>query len=93
MSDLSFFVGLQIDAIEESKVVTDMNANRFLLQRQQGPGCMGKFLFHLDRQCLHMSYEIKAIDCDQKPAIKLRSRQQKEDSTFSKVGPNLGMGS
>ena len=80
MCDLSFFVGIQVESLHEVSTVSRDNSER--KQTKSSPGVL---LYTLDSKTLRIEYEIKAIDCDQKPAKKLNTRQQKEDGIFAKL--------
>jgi hypothetical protein len=84
MCDLSFFVGMQAYVIPDGpKLMDTLPAESLLFHSNQTTENPGIAVYRLGEKVFHIIYEIKAIDCDQKPARKLGSRGQKEEKLFS----------
>jgi inositol-pentakisphosphate 2-kinase len=84
MCDVSFFVSFQ--KLEDSPRKYDdegiMGIRHVSHQSEEGPGVIA---FDVGPRTVRVSYEIKAIDCDCKPAKKLLSRRKKEDAVFAEA--------
>jgi inositol-pentakisphosphate 2-kinase len=82
MCDVSFFVSFQKLEENPRKCGDEgiLDIRHVSHQSAEGPGLIS---FDVGPRTVRMSYEIKAIDCDCKPAKKLQVRRKKEDAAFA----------
>lgn len=90
MCDVSFFVSFQIVRVmhenPKQKQPSSQQQETVRFQRRQTVESSGLLVYrHIDGTMYDIGYEIKVIDCDRKPAQKLKSRRKKEDANFASL--------
>lgn len=83
MCDVSFFISFEALHQEETDFFASVQEQQIRFKKRQTAEAAGILVYYTHGRQLEIAYRVKAIDCDRKPAKKLKSRRQKEDAIFA----------